>query len=180
MPARDRAILLAPRTGLNIPAHWRAERDAIRAEWLKRGWNDRVGALTMEYGGDALDMSTLRLSLMGMVAADDPQMTATLEASERALGQGDLYWRYRFDDGLPGEEGAFAACSFWVVGLRTLRSELGAARSMMDRLLSRASDLGLFAEEFEAGSGEQIGNFPQGFTHMAVIHEAETKFAAAT
>lgn len=178
--ALDRAIKLAPRIGLDTSAHWETERDAIRAECLERGWNDRVGALTMEYGSDVLDMSTLRLSLMDMLPADDPRMTATLEASARELGTGDLYWRYRFDDGLPGEEGAFAACSFWVVGLHTLRGELAQARSLLERLLSRATDLGLYAEEFDVGTGEQIGNFPQGFTHMAVIHEAMRLHEAET
>ncbi len=170
--ALDRAITLAPRLGLDVPDLWRSERDAIRSECLSQGWNPHVAALTMEFGGEALDMSTLRLALMGMLEAGDPKMTATLEASVRELGEGDLYWRYRFDDGLPGDEGAFAACSFWVVAMHTLRGELEAARSLLDRLLARATGLGLFSEEFDGSSGEQIGNFPQGFTHMAVIHEA--------
>ena len=177
--ALDRALKLAPRIGLAAPPHWASERDAIREECLERGWNAEVGALTMEFGGSDLDMSTLRLSLMDFLDARDPRMTATLFAMIADLGDGDLYRRYRFDDGLPGEEGAFAACSFWVVGLHTLRGELETARALLDRLLQRSNDLGLFAEEFDTATGEQIGNFPQGFTHMAVIHEAVRLHQAA-
>ena len=126
----------------------------------------------MEFGGRDLDMSTLRLSLMGFLDASDPRMTATLSATNAALSADDLYRRYRFEDGLPGIEGAFTACSFWVAGLHTLRGELEPARDLLDRLLQRSNDLGLFSEEIEPSTGEQIGNFPQGFTHMAVIHEA--------
>ena len=178
--ALDRALKLAPLLGMNIPDTWVSKRDAIRQECLDRGWNAEINAFTMEFGGRDLDMSTLRLSLMGLLDASEPRMTATLKATNAELGDGDLYRRYRFDDGLPGLEGAFAACSFWVVGFHTLRGELEPARDLLDRLLQRSNDLGLFAEEFALSTGEQIGNFPQGFTHMAVIHEAVRLHQAET
>jgi GH15 family glucan-1,4-alpha-glucosidase len=169
--ALDRAISLLKLLEEPIPLEWSDEREAIRAFCLDEGWNEELGAFPMEIGGTALDMSTLRLSLMELVPADHPRMTATLAASDTALSSGDLYRRYRFDDGLPGEEGAFLACSFWVAAMRTLRGEHDSAASLIDQLLSRSSDLGLFSEEVEIASGAMIGNYPQGFTHMAVIHE---------
>jgi GH15 family glucan-1,4-alpha-glucosidase len=169
--ALDRAERLAKVLGQPVPSDWCEERDAILAYCTEEGWNDVLGAFPMEIGGTALDMSTLRLALMGMIPADDPRIMATFAASAAALSTGDLYRRYRFDDGLPGEEGAFLACSFWVAATHTLREEYEAASSLIDRLLSRSNDLGLFSEEVEIATGAMIGNFPQGFTHMAVVHE---------
>lgn len=180
--ALDRAIMLAPRIGIDVPPQWHAERAAIRADCLQHGWNAELGVLTMEYGGQDLDMSTLRLALMDFLPADEPRMAATLAASERALdaGTGDLFYRYRFDDGLPGQEGAFAACTFWVAGLHALAGNTGHAVQMVDRMVARANDVGLFAEQIDPASGEHIGNFPQSFTHMALIHEiARTSRLAA-
>lgn len=169
--ALDRAISLLNLLEEPVPSEWSVEREAILSFCLDKGWNDEVGAFPMEFGGTSLDMSTLRLSLMGLIPAGHPRMTATLAASDVALSSGDLYRRYHFDDGLPGEEGAFLACSFWVAAMRTLRGEHDAASSLIDQLLSRSSDLGLFSEEIEIATGAMIGNYPQGFTHMAVIHE---------
>lgn len=171
--ALDRAVAIAPRIGIAADPRWAIERDAIRADCLRHGWNADAGALTMEYGGTDLDMSTLRLALMEFLPAGDARMAATLAASERQLGAGtgDLFYRYRFDDGLPGREGAFAACTFWVAGLHALAGNREHAERMVDRMLARANDVGLFAEQIDPASGEQIGNFPQSFTHMAMIHE---------
>lgn len=133
----------------------------------------------MEYGGAALDAALLRMPLMGAIDTRDPRMAATLDAVERDLRvAGDLYYRYRMEDGLPGEEGAFAACAHWGVGIRTLRGEFEEARDLLERALARANDLGLFAEEFDPRTGEPLGNFPQGFTHMAIIHETVRLFEA--
>ena len=169
--ALDRADRLTRLLDRSPPVHWHAEREAIRDFCIGEGWNADKNAFPMEIGGTALDMSTLRLALMGLISADDPKMTATLAASTAELSTGDLYHRYRFDDGLPGEEGAFLACSFWVVALHTLRGDHDVASAMIDRLLSRSNDVGLLSEEIDVSSGVMIGNFPQGFSHMAVIHE---------
>jgi len=179
--ALDRAVRLAPEVGLReAPAHWAEARDAIGREWTERGWNARRRSFTQTYGGEAVDASLLRMPLMGAIDARDPRMAGTLDAVERDLRVpgSDLYYRYRVDDGLPGEEGAFAACAYWGVGIRTLRGEFDAARDLLERSLARANDLGLFAEEFDPRTGEQLGNFPQGFTHMAVIHETVRLFEA--
>jgi GH15 family glucan-1,4-alpha-glucosidase len=186
--ALDRAIKLAPRLGMTAPSHWARQRDDIREECLARCWNEGVGALSMEFDGADLDMSTLRLSLMGFIDAKDARMQSTLEASIRQLGatagagsagaatgagdgRPDLFYRYVFDDGLPGREGTFTACSFWVAGMMTLCGRHDDARRLLDSVLARSNDLGLFSEEFDPATGEQLGNFPQGFTHMAIIHE---------
>jgi len=171
--ALDRAVTLAPRIGLAADPRWTVERDAIRADCLRHGWNTDLGVLTMEYGGVDLDMSTLRLALMDFLPADDPRLAATLAASERQLdgGTGDLFYRYRFDDGLPGREGAFAACTFWVAGVHALAGQQERAEALINSMLKRTNDVGLYAEEIVPGTGEHIGNFPQGFTHMALIHE---------
>ncbi len=171
--AVDRAIAIAPVIGLAVPAHWASERDAMRADCLARGWHEPTGVFTMEYGRPELDMSVLRLALMDMVDANDPRMVATLDAVQAQLADpadGDLYRRYRFDDGLPGEEGAFLACSFWVVGVLLRRGQGEAARAMLKRLELRANDVGLFAEEIDPRNGAQLGNFPQAFSHLAIVH----------
>jgi len=176
--AVDRAIQLSPHIGLAAPHHWPAERDGMRVDCLARGWNEQAGAFAMEYGSPALDMSVLRLVLMKMVEADDPRMVATLAALQEQLAEkqgedaADLYRRYRFDDGLPGREAAFLACSFWVVGMLSRRGETNAASGLMHRLIGRANDVGLMAEQVDARTGAQLGNFPQAFSHMALIHEA--------
>jgi GH15 family glucan-1,4-alpha-glucosidase len=171
--ALDRAIALAPRIGIGAEPRWLEQRETIRADCLRHGWNAEAGALTMEYGGTALDMATLRLALMDFLPADDPLLAATLAVSERTLdaGTGDLFYRYRFDDGLPGREGAFAACTFWVAGLHAMAGAHERAADLLERMLERANNVGLFAEQIDPATGEQLGNFPQGFTHMALIHE---------
>lgn len=180
--ALDRAVRLAPELGLReSSARWLAARDAIGREWTERGWNERRRSFTQTYGGEAVDASLLRMPIMEAIDARDPRMTGTLEAVDRDLRVPgtDLYYRYRgVDDGLPGEEGAFAACTYWAVGIRTLRGELDAAREMLEQALARANDLGLFAEMFHPRTGEHLGNFPQAFTHMALIHATVRLFEA--
>lgn len=183
--ALDRAVKLAPHVGhvcaRSVP-RWEKERDAIHADCLRHGWNEDRNALTMEYGGADLDMSTLRLALMDFLPADDARMAATVAASERDLdaGTGDLFYRYVFDDGLRGKEGAFAACTFWVAGVHTLAGNRERSAQLVDSMLARANDLGLYAEQIDPASGEQLGNFPQGFTHMALIHEVVRAHAPAS
>ena len=183
--ALDRAIKLAPHVGhvcaRSVP-RWEKEREAIHADCLRHGWNAHRNALVMEYGGADLDMSTLRLALMDFLPADDARMAATLAASERDLdaGTGDLFYRYVFDDGLRGKEGAFAACTFWVAGVHTLAGNHRRAGQLVDSMLARANDLGLYAEQIDPASGAHLGNFPQGFTHMALIHEVVRAHAPAS
>ena len=169
--ALDRAVKLAPRVGMVPPPRWASERDAILAELLDKGWNAERNAYTMSYGSDQLDAAVLRLPLLQVVAADDPRMRATADAIDRELAVGDLYYRYHIDDGLPGREGAFAACAFWAVGVRVMSGRLEEAQALLDKAVARANDLGLFPEEFCVDTGLALGNYPQAFTHMAVIQE---------
>ncbi len=153
-------------------AQWQSVSDEILLEYLDQGWNAARGAYTMWYGSDVLDASLLRLVLYEAFDPHDPRIAATLERIEEELGDGDLLYRYRFDDGLKGVEATFSACSFWRVGVLALMGRTREATDLFERLIGRGNDLGLFAEEIDAGSGEQRGNFPQAFTHMAIINNA--------
>ena len=151
---------------------WEQAAAEIRAEYHARGWNPSRGAYTMAYGADDLDAAVLRAVLFDAFDPDDPRVAQTLERIGAELGAGDLLYRYRIDDGLIGEEATFTACAFWRVGCLALAGRDDEATALFERLLARGNDLGLFAEEIDAESGEQRGNLPQGFTHMAVINHA--------
>ena len=114
----------------------------------------------------------LRLVIFGAIDPHDPRLARTLEAIERELGAGDLLYRYRTDDMLEGSEGTFTACAFWRVGVLAMAGRTGEATALFERLLARGNDLGLYAEEIDAATAEQRGNFPQAFTHMALVNNA--------
>ena len=139
---------------------------------MTRAWNPTRRALTQAYDSDVLDASVLRCALFGAIDLHDPKFTATFEAIDAELRSGDLVYRYRMDDGFEGQEATFAACAFWRVGCLALRGETQEAKALFERLLARGNDLGLFGEEIHADTGEHLGNFPQGFTHMAIINHA--------
>jgi GH15 family glucan-1,4-alpha-glucosidase len=172
--AFDRAVRIGRRIGIDEArlAEWAEAGAGLRRDYLARGWNPRRNAFTQAYGSDVLDAAVLRSALFGAIPPDDPRLRATLDAIVRELGAGDLLYRYRMPDGLEGEEATFAACAFWRVGCLALTGALAEAEALFDRLLARANDVGLFAEEIDAATGEHRGNFPQGFTHMAVINHA--------
>lgn len=176
--ALDRAAKIARRLGGFDEAQlqqWEEARDAVRAEYSARAWSEERGAFMQSYESDILDASVLRVVLFGALDADDPRVASTLGAVTRELGCGDdgaLTWRYRAYDGFNGDEGAFLACSFWRVGCLALSGHTRPAKELFERLLARGNDIGLFAEEIDPVSGEQRGNYPQGFTHMAVINHA--------
>ncbi|OHV15277.1 glycoside hydrolase [Methylorubrum extorquens] len=180
----DRAVQIAradPKHRLASPdtiAGWERAADEIRAEYHARGWNAARGAYTMAYESDDLDAAVLRTVLFGAFDPHDPRVAKTLERVGQELGAGDLIYRYRMDDGLEGDEATFTACSFWRVGCLALAGRNDEATALFERLLARGNDLGLFAEEIDAETGEQRGNVPQGFTHMAVINHA-VRLAAA-
>ncbi len=151
---------------------WEQVGRELREEYLGRGWNEAAGAYTMAYGGTSLDASVLRLVIFDAIDAHDPRLAATLAAVERELGAGDLLYRYRVDDTLQGEEGTFTACAFWRSDVLAMAGRGDEATALFERLLERGNDLGLFAEQIDPVSGEQRGNFPQAFTHMALIRNA--------
>ena len=173
--ALDRAAKLAEIRGAPEPAAtWRAAAEEVHADILEHGVSDR-GVLRQHYETDSLDASTLLAPLFGFLPGDDPRMRATVDAIAEDLTDDGFVLRYRTDetdDGLSGREGSFLICSFWLVSALAIVGELQRARDLMERLLRVASPLGLYAEEFDAGTGRHLGNFPQAFSHLALIEAA--------
>jgi GH15 family glucan-1,4-alpha-glucosidase len=171
--ALDRGSKLAELHGEKSYAQqWRALAEEIRADVLKHGVDSR-GVLTQRYGDDALDASLLLSVLTRFLPADDPRVRATVLAIADELTKDGLVLRYRVeetDDGLSGEEGTFTICSFWLVSALVEIGEVRRAKHLCERLLSFASPLHLYAEEIEPRTGRHLGNFPQAFTHLALIN----------
>jgi GH15 family glucan-1,4-alpha-glucosidase len=167
--------------GREMVPHLRALRERIHAEVCERGFNPRMGAFTQSYGSDALDASVLVIPHVGFLPASDPRMQGTVAAIEKHLMRDGFVLRYSTDtgnDGLPGSEGAFLACSFWLVDNYTFAGRIGEAEQMFDRLLALRNHLGLLSEEYDPKLGRQIGNFPQAFSHLALILSARLLDAA--
>ena len=153
-------------------ATWERVAAEVRAEYLEKAWTREKQAYVGAYGSHHLDAAVLRVALFGAFDPKDPRTRSTLAAIERELGVGDLIYRYRMDDGLRGDEGTFTACAFWRVGCLALDGRTGEAKAAFERLIARGNDVGLFAEEIDPITGEQRGNTPQGFSHMALINAA--------
>ena len=173
--ALDRAAKLAGiRGNPDIEATWRATADEIREDILTHGVSDG-GFLRQHYETDALDASTLLAAIFGFLPGDDKRLRATISAIADDLTEDGFVLRYRTDetdDGLSGKEGTFLICSFWLVSALAIAGELQRARDLMERLLRVASPLGLYAEEFDSDTGRHLGNFPQAFSHLALMEAA--------
>ena len=173
--AMDRAAKLAEIGGEEDKRReWQATADEIRADILEHGTSSR-GVLRQHYGTDALDASTLLAALFGFLPADDPVLRATVLAIADELTEDGFVLRYRTeetDDGLSGKEGTFVICSFWLVSALAEIGQAQRARDLMERLLRVASPLGLYAEEFDTATGRHLGNFPQAFSHLALLEAA--------
>lgn len=171
--AADRGARLARlREEVEDADRWQAAADEIHADVLANGLDDR-GVFTQHYGSKALDASLLLAPLVRFLPPDDERIIDTVNAISEELTDDGLVLRYRTattDDGLAGEEGTFAICSFWLVSALAEIGETRRARELCEKLLSHASALGLFAEEIDARSGRHLGNFPQAFTHLALIN----------
>ena len=173
--ALDRAVRLAPKLGDHARADaWARERDRIREEILRRGWSERRGAYAQAFESDQLDAAALLMPLVGFLPATDPRMHATIDRIADELTEDGLVLRYRNEDGLNadglrGEEGTFVLCSFWLVSCLAQAGETDRAQALFDRLTAAANDLGLLAEEVDTRTGEQLGNFPQAFSHIGLI-----------
>jgi alpha,alpha-trehalase len=172
--ALDRAAKLAEIRGdPGLQGGWRATADEIRADILEHGVRD--GVLRQHYDTDALDASTLLAAIFEFLPGDDAVLRKSVEAIERDLTEDGFVLRYRTgetDDGLSGKEGTFLICSFWLVSALGAIGEIQRARDLMERLLRISSPLGLYAEEFDAPTGRHLGNFPQAFSHLALIEAA--------
>jgi GH15 family glucan-1,4-alpha-glucosidase len=172
--AVDRAVGLAGllQAADRVP-RWEAARAEIAASIRAEGWNETANAYTQAYGSEDLDASALLLSIAGFLPADDPGVLATLEAIEdRLTDPRGLVYRYLADDGIPGEEGTFLLCTFWLAHALALAGRTERARAVFERAAGFATDLGLMAEEVAPGSGELLGNFPQAFSHIGLVNAA--------
>jgi GH15 family glucan-1,4-alpha-glucosidase len=153
----------------------RALRERIHEETCARGFNPHINAFSQSYGSEALDASVLLIPHFGFLPADDPRMLGTVAAIEKDLVRDGFVLRYSTEtgaDGLPGSEGAFLACSFWLADNYAMAGRMEEAEELFDRLLGLRNHLGLLAEEYEPRLQRQIGNFPQGFSHLALVTTA--------
>ncbi len=168
------AIDLAPALAAeDRVAGWRSTAEEIRTAILEEGWNDEVGAFTQAFGSDALDAAVLVLPMVGFLPGDDPRILATIEAIEAGLTDDrGLVYRYRRDDGLEGEEGAFLLCTFWLAEALARAGHVERARAVFERASGFRNDVDLLAEQVDAASGELLGNFPQAFSHIGLINAA--------
>ena len=157
-----------------MAATWRATADDIQADILAHGVSDR-GVLRQHYETDALDASTLLAGSFKFLSHDDERLRNTVLAVAEELTENGFVLRYRTDetdDGLSGKEGTFVICTFWLVSALATVGEMQRARDLMERLLRIASPLGLYAEEYDPETGRHLGNFPQAFSHLALIEAA--------
>jgi GH15 family glucan-1,4-alpha-glucosidase len=170
--ALDRAVALTDRLGVD-PERWTEARDEIRRAIEEQGWSEEAGAYTQSFGSTDLDASALLMPIVGFLPADHPRMTATIRAiEERLTDERGLVYRYLSHDGLPGEEGPFLLCTFWLAHALALAGEVGRAREVCERATSLVNDVGLLAEEVDPRSGELLGNFPQAYSHVGLINAA--------
>ncbi|HYV17282.1 MAG TPA: glycoside hydrolase family 15 protein [Conexibacter sp.] len=181
----DRAVRIAERFELDAPVErWKASREEIHREVCEHGYDAERRTFTQYYGSRELDASVLNLPLVGFLPGDDERVTGTIDAVMRELGRDGFVSRYstaETDDGLPGDEGQFLACSFWLVSALAANGRVDDARALFERLLGLANDLGLLAEEYDVARRRQVGNFPQAFSHLTLILAARaiTQAAAA-
>ncbi|MFL6584509.1 MAG: glycoside hydrolase family 15 protein [Chthoniobacterales bacterium] len=177
--AFDRAIKMVEHCSCEAEQHierWRAIRDTIHAEVCDRGWNQKKKAFTQVYGGDELDASLLMIPTTGFLPPEDPRARSTVEAIERELMWDGFVLRYRAEvnkvDALPGGEGVFLLCTFWLADCLHLIGRKDEACELFERLLGLRNDLGLLSEEYDPRAHRMLGNFPQAFSHVAIVNTA--------
>jgi GH15 family glucan-1,4-alpha-glucosidase len=173
--AMDRAIRIAQELGRPSDLdHWRTTRDRIYGQIMERGWNKERGAFVQHYDSRVLDAANLLMPVVGLVAPRDPMWLSTLDATSDELVSDSLVYRYdpaATPDGLAGSEGTFSICTFWFIAALARSGRLEEARLTFEKMLTYANHVGLFSEEI-GPTGEQLGNFPQAFTHLALINTA--------
>jgi GH15 family glucan-1,4-alpha-glucosidase len=174
--ALDRAVQDIEKYGLPGPVdRWRAARDAIHADVCAKGFDKGKNSFTQYYGGNELDASLLLIPIVGFLPPDDPRVLGTVAAIEHELDAGGFVLRYRTEagaDGLPPGEGAFLPCSFWLADAYALQGREPEAEALFERLLSLRNDVGLLSEEYDPKARRQVGNFPQAFSHLALVNTA--------
>ncbi|MGA3048389.1 MAG: glycoside hydrolase family 15 protein [Terracidiphilus sp.] len=183
--AFDRAVLIAEQHRYDAPVEkWKALRDTIHSEICARAFNKRKNCFVQAYGSDHLDASLLLMPIVGFLPGSDPRVKRTVEAIERELMPSGFVLRYdtsKVDDGLPPGEGIFLACSFWMVSSLKAIGRLDDAKALFDRLIKLPNDVGLLSEEYDLEHQRMVGNFPQAFSHIALVNAAfhlESEFSA--
>jgi GH15 family glucan-1,4-alpha-glucosidase len=174
--AFDRAVLLAEQLRYDAPVEkWKAIREAIHNEICVRAFSEKKNSFTQAYGSEQLDASLLLMPVVGFLPGGDPRVKGTVEAIERELMPAGLVLRYdtsKVEDGLPPGEGVFIACSFWMVSSLKAIGRVKDARTLFERLLKLRNDLGLLSEEYDIDRKRMVGNFPQAFSHIALVNAA--------
>jgi GH15 family glucan-1,4-alpha-glucosidase len=173
----DRMIGAVERRDLAGPVdRWRALRDTIHDEVCTRGYDPDRNTFTQYYGSTGLDAALLLIPRLGFLPPEDPRVAGTVDAVRRELGRDGLLMRQQHGggdvDGVSGGEGAFLACSFWLADALSLIGRDGEARELFDRLLDLRNDVGLLSEEYDTAGGRQVGNFPQAYSHVAIVNTA--------
>jgi GH15 family glucan-1,4-alpha-glucosidase len=176
--AFDRAVQSVERWDLHGPLdRWRRVRDEIHEEVCRKAFNVELNSFTQAYGSDELDASTLLIPLVGFLPVDDPRVAGTIDAVQRHLTRDGFVERYQQKaqndvDGLPGGEGVFLPCSFWLVDALLMQERDDEARELFERLIGVSNDLGLLSEEYDPAAKRLLGNFPQAFTHVGLVNSA--------
>ena len=174
--AFDRAILLAEQLGYKVPFEkWASIRDSVHAEICAKAYSKKKRCFVQAYGSEQLDAALLLMPLVGFLPGDDPRVKRTVEGIKRELMPDGFVLRYnsaKVEDGLPAGEGVFLACSFWMVSSLKCIGREREARALFERLLSLRNDLGLLSEEYDIDSKRMVGNFPQAFSHIALLNAA--------
>ena len=180
--AFDRVVRSVEEFGLDGPvAHWRNVRDTIHRQVCDRGFDATQNSFVQSYGSKSLDASLLLLAMVGFLPPSDPRIRGTVAAIENGLMRDGFVLRYHAReqaDGLPPGEGVFLACSFWLADNYILQGRVDEARKLFERLLALRNDVGLLAEEYDPAAGRQLGNFPQAFSHLALINTAHNLVGA--
>ena len=162
--------------------HWARVAATIKAEILQNGWSDSKRAFRQHYDSDTVDASNLAIPFLGLLPPDDPRILPNLQAIERELADGPFVIRYlpsETDDGLGGqEEGAFALLSFWLIGNLIYTGQVERAEEYFEKMLASRNHLGLYSEMIDPSSGEFLGNFPQAYSHIGLLHTARNLSAA--
>jgi len=171
--ALDRGVQIAEELSLESDTvAWRAARDRVHAEIMERGWSEERQSFVQSYDHDALDAAALAIPMVRFLPWNHPRVHGTVHAIARELTtqDGELVYRYRHPDGLEGEEGAFSICTFWLAQALAMIGERERAERVFRRMLRHANHVGLYSEEIDPYTGEFLGNFPQAFTHIALIN----------
>jgi GH15 family glucan-1,4-alpha-glucosidase len=174
--ALDRGIWLVEASGADLGvdlARWHRVREAIRARIEADGVEPQSGAFVMHFGSTTYDAATLLIPSFGFLPYDDPRVVATIRAIEERLTRDGHVYRYLAPDGLLGGEGTFAFCTLWLVAALARSGRVAEAKARLQAVLDHANDLGLLAEEIDVETGEQLGNFPQAFSHVGLINAAQ-------